>query len=280
MLLLQGLFRHLGDHVHQLIDGDEHVGAQVQGIAPLGMHEAVDALNAVIDVHERPRLLAITPDLDLVAVLGERHLATDRRGGLLAAAVVGSERAVDVVEASDSSFEAVILAVVLAELFRVELLPAVSFFGLRGNRVFFLQRRDVRAVLLVGRVDARRRRIEIPRRTVRAGCLEHVGIDQHVVARDVRVVTRDVPDPSHVGGELVDMVDPAGGDQAIVPTSQIEELEFVRGAGLVLGLLDVHSPNPVPIADQVFDQMMPDEPSSPGHQNARRHDVSCGRTLV
>src|SRR3712207_4802862 len=41
----------------QLVDGDHPVGAQVERLAPVRLHEAVDALDTVVDVTERSRLL-------------------------------------------------------------------------------------------------------------------------------------------------------------------------------------------------------------------------------
>ena len=69
----------------------------------VGPHQPVDALDAVVDVAERARLLAVAPDLDLdvAGQLRDGHLAADRRRRLLAAAVPGAERPEDVVEADD-----------------------------------------------------------------------------------------------------------------------------------------------------------------------------------
>ena len=74
------------------------------------------AVDAVVDVHERARLLAVAPDLDLVLArqLGGDHLAADRGRRLLAAAVVGAVRPVDVVVARDPGRDAVVLAEVAA----------------------------------------------------------------------------------------------------------------------------------------------------------------------
>ena len=59
----------LDDDPGQLVDRDHPVGAEVEGLGVVRPHQAVDALDAVVDVAERPRLLAVAPDLDLAAVL-------------------------------------------------------------------------------------------------------------------------------------------------------------------------------------------------------------------
>ena len=46
-------------------------------------HDAKDALDAIVNVHERPGLLTVAPNLDLVAVLAFVNLAADRGGRLL-----------------------------------------------------------------------------------------------------------------------------------------------------------------------------------------------------
>ena len=51
---------------------------EVQRLAVVGVHQAVDAFDAVVDVAERARLLAVAPDLDLAAVVATatlRHIA-------------------------------------------------------------------------------------------------------------------------------------------------------------------------------------------------------------
>src|SRR5690606_29900380 len=96
-------------------------------------------------------LLTIAPDLDLVAVLGQGDLAAERRRGLLLAPLVGAERTVDVVEPHHAGLHAVVLGVVLAELFGEELLPAVALLRRRRVGVLLTQRRDVGIVLAVVR---------------------------------------------------------------------------------------------------------------------------------
>ena len=98
---------------------------------------------AVVDVHEAAGLLAVAPDLDLVSPvsLASIDLAADRGRRLLAAAVPGAVRAVDVVEAGHARLEAEVLAEVAAHALAEELLPAVAVFRHRGIGVGFLERR-------------------------------------------------------------------------------------------------------------------------------------------
>src|SRR5205814_9187440 len=98
------------------------VGSEVEGLGIVALRDPVDALDAVRDERERAGLLAVAPDLDLVAVGRNRHLARDGRRRLLAAAVVRALGAVDVVEPRDARLQAVIVAVVAAEELAVQLL--------------------------------------------------------------------------------------------------------------------------------------------------------------
>ena len=115
------------------------------------------AVDAVVDVHERAGLLAVAPDLDLVLArqLGVDHLAADRGRRLLAAAVTGAVRAVDIVVARDPGRDAVVLAEVAAHALAEQLLPAVAVLRHRRIGVLFLERGDVGAGLLVGRCRRR-----------------------------------------------------------------------------------------------------------------------------
>ena len=79
------------DDVDQLIDGYKFVCAEVERRGAVGLHDAKDALDAIVNVHERPGLLTVAPNLDLVAVLAFGDLAADRGRRLLATAIVGAE---------------------------------------------------------------------------------------------------------------------------------------------------------------------------------------------
>ena len=83
-------------------------------------------------------------------------------------------------------------------------------------------------VLFVLRIDAGRRGEEEARGSILPAGLEHVRVDEDVVARNVSVIRRDVADPAHVGRKVVDLVDrpasPSGslakaGGQAVAKSS-------------------------------------------------------------
>src|SRR3989442_11679838 len=83
----------------------------------------------------------------------------------------------------------------------------------------------------------------------------------------------DEADAAHVRGQGIDFVDTAGRGQAIVPASQIEELELVRSRRLVLGQLDVHAAHPVAALHEELRQVMSDETPRSGHEHLL-HSVS------
>ena len=109
------------------------------------MHDAVDAVEAVVDVAERAGLLAVAPDLDahVAAVLGLEDLAAHRGGRLLATAEPGAVGTVDVVEAGDVGLQAALRPVLLAEHLADELLPAVAALGHGRIGVGLLERDDL-----------------------------------------------------------------------------------------------------------------------------------------
>src|SRR5207253_1525498 len=96
------------DDVDELIDRDELVAADVERLATVAGHQPVRALEAVVDVHEASRLLAVAPHIDVASArqLRRNHLPADRGWCLLASAVVGAERSIDVVIAGHAGLEA------------------------------------------------------------------------------------------------------------------------------------------------------------------------------
>src|SRR5690606_37932407 len=90
--LLDGDAGRIRDHVGQLVDGDQAVLAEVERLVVVRAHEAVDALHAVVDVAERPRLLTIPPDLHLriPGELGDGDLAAHGSRSLFTTAVPGA----------------------------------------------------------------------------------------------------------------------------------------------------------------------------------------------
>ena len=75
-----------------------------------------------------------------------------------------------------------------------------------------------------------------------------MGVDQDIVSGYVGQVRGDVPDATHIGGELIDLVDAAARRlQAVVPPPQIEQLEFIRGRGFVFGFFDIDAADPMAV---------------------------------
>src|SRR5260221_3020517 len=99
------------------------------------MGDRVDAFQAIIDIHETPRLMAITPDLNRSVTLIERrnHLPANGSRSFLASSIPGSERTVHIMKPGDERFHTALRPIFLAEHFRHQLLPTVT--SLRHRRV-------------------------------------------------------------------------------------------------------------------------------------------------
>src|SRR5207247_7731640 len=113
------------DHIHQSIDRDELAAAQIDWFEDVALEDRLRAFETIIDVHETSRLMAVTPDLDLMFArqLGLDHFPADGRRRLLAAPVVSPERAIDVVKARDSRGHAEVFAKMAAHPFAEKLFP-------------------------------------------------------------------------------------------------------------------------------------------------------------
>src|SRR5579872_1011545 len=255
------------DHVDEVVDADHFVGAEVEGLAMVRGHQADQAFDAIIHVHVGTRLMAVAPDLDLAAIFRVRDFTGDRSRRLLLAAVVGSQRTVNVVEADDARLEFVIAVVVAAKLFGEELLPTVARLGIGGIGVLFLQRNEIGRLLLVLRVNASRRGEEELLHAILLARLEHVRVDENVVLGDIGQERRDVTDAAHIGREVVDLIDPLGRREAVFPHAQVQNLEVISSRGFVLGMLNVDPTYPVAIRLQTLDEMMTDETTCPSYQN-------------
>ena len=110
-------------------EGAHHLcAAKVQGFLEVRLCDAKDSLHAVINEGEAAGLLAVTPHLNLVS--GSENLAAEGRRGLLASALPGSVRTVDVVEAGNPDIDAEVRPVVLAQLLGGQLLQTVGVLRL------------------------------------------------------------------------------------------------------------------------------------------------------
>src|SRR6202030_1506393 len=90
------------------------------------------ALQALVDIKERARLLAVAPDLDLAARGRLGDLAAERRRCFFLAVVPGTQRSEDVVIARDAHLHPLVALIGEVEPLAEELLPAVLAVGRGG----------------------------------------------------------------------------------------------------------------------------------------------------
>src|SRR5262249_6000947 len=259
------------DDVDQPVDAHQLVAADVERLDNVARRQLERARGAVVDVHEGAGLLAVAPDLDLVLArqLGGDHLAADRGRRLLAAAVIGAVRAVDVVVARHPRGHAEVLAEVPRHALAEQLLPAVAVLRHRRIGILLLERRHVRPGLLVAVVDAGRRRIEEALGARFAGRHQHVGADQHR-QHALGLVGLDEAHAAHVGGEVVDGARPPGGPPAVVQPAKIAHLVLHPGDRLVPLLERLHVDGADPAVAALLQgahQMSADKTSGAGHQH-------------
>src|ERR1700730_17222608 len=117
MALLDRLAGSGGYDIDQRVDCHELVRAEVQWQPIVGPHDTKDSFHALVDVHKRAGLLAVTPYFDFVLVLAGSQLAADCGRRLLSTAIIRSQRPVDIVEPNDASCDMIILSKILAQLF-------------------------------------------------------------------------------------------------------------------------------------------------------------------
>jgi hypothetical protein len=106
--------------------------------------------------------------------------------------------------------------------------------------------------------------------------LEHLRVNKDVVAADIGMVRRDVSDASHIGGEVVQLIDTtACREQAIVSLAQVEDLELIGRASLVLGMLEIHATNPVALPLQPIYKVVTDKTTCTRYE----YPLSCVHVL-
>jgi hypothetical protein len=211
------------DDVDQLVDRDQLARTEVDRIGKVTLVEHLDALDAIVHVHERAGLLAVAPDLDSSAAreLGLDHLAAHRGRRLLPPTVVGPEGSVDVVEARHAGLDPEVLEIVAAHPLAEQLLPAVAVLGHGRVGIGFDERCHVRVGLLRRVVDAGRRGVEVARHPRRLSCHKEVGVDQDAQHAE-RLVVLDEAHAAHVGREVEDLVDAVHGALAGLLVAQVE----------------------------------------------------------
>ena len=112
--------RDILDDINQLVDRYLLFTAEIDGEGDLlTPHDGLQAMQAIVHIHETAGLVAAAPDLDLLRAARLRldYLAADGGGRLLASAVEGPVGTVHVVEASDTGDQAKVLREVPAHAF-------------------------------------------------------------------------------------------------------------------------------------------------------------------
>src|SRR5258708_2673629 len=96
--------------------------------------------------------------------------------------------------------------------------------------------------------------------------MDHIDVDQCVVAHDVRLGGMNETHPTHVGGKLVDLVKLLSCSLgqpncffAICRLTKIKKTKVIGRCGRKLWMLDVHAAHPVPIGFETLHQMTGDE---------------------
>src|SRR3989454_5422533 len=80
VFLLQGLSSDFAHEVDQLVHADELIGAEVEGLCEVRVHQARETFDAIVHVAETASLLAIPPDFDCRSDLRLGNLAADGGG--------------------------------------------------------------------------------------------------------------------------------------------------------------------------------------------------------
>ena len=90
-------------------------------------------------------------------------------------------------------------------------------------------------------------------------------VDQDVVAGDVGVKSSDITDATHIGGQVVNLIDTTPrGLQTAVPATKIENFKLVGLGGLIFGVLNIDTANKAAFGFQPVHESMPDETACAG----------------
>src|SRR5260370_13699783 len=100
--------------------------------------------------------------------------------------------------------------------------------------------------------------------------MDHIDVDQCVVAHDVRLGGMNETHPTHVGGKLVDLVKllscSVGQTNcflALLGLTKIEKTKVIGRCGRKLWMLSVHAAHPVPINSETLAQTAASESTRP-----------------
>mmetsp|Transcript_2904 Transcript_2904/g.8875 ORF Transcript_2904/g.8875 Transcript_2904/m.8875 type:complete len:266 (-) Transcript_2904:197-994(-) len=225
MLQLQSLIVEGHDQLGHIVHGDHLLGSNVQRLSEIRVHEANDTLDGIVNVAERSCLLTIAPHLKFL--VGGNTLTAEGSWGLLASALPGSVRAVDVVESADSREHLEVLGVVNGELLGRKLLKSVRILGLRRPGIRLLESRVLRIELGSLRIDTCRGSIVESSHITKAGSFKHVEGNKSVVVHNHRVVRLDEAHSAHIGSQVVHISAAFHGILAVLHLSKIDQHELV-----------------------------------------------------
>ena len=140
--IVMALHVHAGDFFNlgqQFVDGNQFAGTEVdrRGDQIVAVHDLVNSLHTVVNIHEAAGPMAVAPDSDVLPAGVHRldDFAAQRGRRLFTAAIPGAVRPIDVVEAGNGCLHAAFVPVFLAEHFGNQFFPAVTALDPRGIRI-------------------------------------------------------------------------------------------------------------------------------------------------
>ena len=98
-----------------------------------------------------------------------------------------------------------------------------------------------------------------------------MGVNQHVVGRNLGVDRRNVSDAAHIRGQMVYLINALACHKAVISSPEIKQLKLMGGRPLVLRFFDVNAPDPIPSVDQILYQVVAYEPACASHQCSFTH---------
>jgi hypothetical protein len=144
---------------------------------------------------------------------------------------------------------------------------------LGGIGLLFFERGDVRRQLPVLGIHAGGRGVQVAPDPIEAGRLQGVQVDERIVVQDLGMVGGDKAHAAHVRGQGIDLVHAAGRRDTIVPAPQVQLPKLLGVRRAELGGFEIDPPDPIALASQRGDQVVPDKASSTGDDDliAIRH---------
>src|SRR6187397_2907227 len=91
--------------------------------------------------------------------------------------------------------------------------------------------------------------------------------DQDVVMENLPVMVRNEAHSAHVSGERVRLVDSSSRFQTVLPSSQIEAVEFVGSGRCILRVFQIHAADPVTLFLEKRHEMVADEATGAGDKD-------------